>query len=101
MYNLCTVQMEQWESSIVYINKSCLKLGPKCLQVLGMHCISGYDTVSYPFGKGKVSALNTLLSEIFPGLSDKLGEIDATPADLLETEQTVLLLCMDSPQDLQ
>jgi hypothetical protein len=35
---------------------------PKCLELLGMHALSGCDTVSYPYGKGKISALKTLLA---------------------------------------
>ena len=36
-------------------------VGPKCLQLLGMHALSGCDTTSYLYGKGKIGALNTLL----------------------------------------
>ena len=36
------------------------KLGPK---VMGMHVLRGCETVSYPFIKGNISALNTLKSK--------------------------------------
>ena len=52
------VHMERWNG--VVINATCLLLGSKCLQLPGMHTISGCDTVSYPFNKGKISALNIL-----------------------------------------
>ena len=38
---------------------TCDQLGPKCLQILGMHNLTGSDTISYLYGKGKVSALKT------------------------------------------
>ena len=52
------------------INATCAQLGPKCLQILGMHYITGSDTTSYLYGKGKVSALRlkTLKAGDFPGL---------------------------------
>ena len=54
------VQMEHWNGVVIDINATCLLLGSKCLQLPGMHVISGCDTVSYPFNKGKISALNIL-----------------------------------------
>ena len=44
-------------------------------------------TVSYPFNKGKISALNTLQAGDFPGLYQVLGKEDATHSDLMETGQ--------------
>ena len=52
------VQMERWKGVVIEINAICLLLGSKCLQLPGMHAISGCDTVSCPFNKGKMSALN-------------------------------------------
>ena len=57
------------------------------MQLRGMHSLSGCDTTSYPYGKGKISALNTLLAGDFPGLSDVLGEVGATHADLMDAAQ--------------
>ena len=68
----CKVQMERWDGTILDINATSAHLGSKCLQLLGMHALSGCDTTSYPYGKGKISALNTLLSGDFPGLADVL-----------------------------
>jgi hypothetical protein len=78
------VQMERWDGTVLDINATCADLGPNCLQLLGMHALSGCDTTSYPFGKGKISALNTLLAGDFPGLADVLGEVSTTQADLME-----------------
>ena len=80
----CKVQMERWDGSVLDINATCDELGSKCLQLLGMHAVSGCDTTSYPYGKGKVSALKTLLAGDFPGLADVLGEVGTTQADLME-----------------
>ena len=54
------VQMERWNGVVIDFNATCLFLGSKCLQLPGMHAISGCDTVSYPFNKGTISALNML-----------------------------------------
>ena len=42
---------------------TCVLLGSKCLQLPEMHAVSACDTVSYPFNKGKISALNILKAE--------------------------------------
>ena len=52
-----------------------------------MHALTGCDTVSYPFNKGEITVLNALKSDHFPGLSEVLGEQDATLANLKETGQ--------------
>ena len=64
----CSVQMEPWNGVVVDINATCTELGPKCLQLIGMHVLSGCDTVSYPFNTGKISALNTLQAGDLSGL---------------------------------
>ena len=78
---LSKVQIEWWDGMILDMNATCANLGPKCLQLLGMHALSGCDTTSYPYGKGKIRAPNTLLSGEFPGLAD-IGEISMTVAGL-------------------
>ena len=45
---LYKVQMERWDRTVLYINATSVDLGPKCLQLLGMHALSGCDTTSYP-----------------------------------------------------
>ena len=32
---------------------TCSELGPQCLQLLGMHALSGCDTTSYPYSNGR------------------------------------------------
>ncbi|KAK3877224.1 hypothetical protein Pcinc_018024 [Petrolisthes cinctipes] len=60
--------MERWNGVVLDINATCLQLGTKCLQLLAMHAISGCDTVSYPFNKGKIRTLNVLKAGDIPGL---------------------------------
>ena len=92
----CKVQMERWDGTILDINVTSAHLRPKCLQFLGMHALSGCDTTSYPYGEGKISALNTLLSGDFPGLADVLGEVGTPLASLMDGAKTFLVLCMVS-----
>ena len=80
----CKIQMERWDRTVLDINATCTNLGPKCLQLLGMHALSGCDTTSYPFGKGKATALKTWLVGDCHGLANVLGEVGATTEDLIE-----------------
>ena len=83
--------MEKWNGDVLDINESVKRLGPrKCSQLLGIHALSGCDTVSYPFGKGKKSALKLLEIDI-PGLGQVLGQPGATHAQLQETAYTFFL----------
>ncbi len=75
--------MERWDKSIIDINASIVKLGDKCSGILGMHALSGCDTVSYPSGKGKASALKVLLANDMPELDTVLGEDTATHPELM------------------
>jgi hypothetical protein len=77
----CKIQMERWDGTVLDINATCTDLAPKCLQLLGMHALTGCDTTSYPFGKGKTTALKILLAGDF---RDAFGEVDATSQDLME-----------------
>ena len=72
----CKVQMECWDGSVLDINVRCADLGQKCLQLLCMHALSGCDTTSYPYGKGNVTALNTMVSRIYQCLAI-IGDIDS------------------------
>ena len=80
-------RVQRWDGAVWDINATCAELGPKCLQIMGMHYLTGSDTTSYLYGKGKVSALNTLRAGDFPGLYSALGEVDATHTQLMEAGQ--------------
>ena len=63
-----TIQMEKWDGTVLDIRATVVKLGDKCGQLPGMHTLSGCDTVSYPYGKGKKSALKVLMNNYIDGL---------------------------------
>ena len=54
------ISMKMYSGKVVDINAFTLKLEVKSTNILAAHALSGCDTVSYPFGKGKVSAINLL-----------------------------------------
>ena len=78
----CAVQMERWNGSVLDINATVTALGDKCRGLLGMHALSRCDTVSYPNGRGKVSALRVLTQTDIDELDSVLGEESATQTDL-------------------
>ena len=57
----CTSFYEKYDGKVIDINATALKLGNKSFDLLAVHALSGCDTVSYPFGKWMISALNLLL----------------------------------------
>ena len=56
------IQMEKWDDTVLAIRATMDKLGCKCGQPPGMHALSDCATVSYPYGKGKKSALKVLMN---------------------------------------
>ena len=67
------------------IHATVVKLGDKCGQLPGMHALSICDTVFYPYGKGKKSALKVLMNNDIDGLQDVLGEPDISQGQLKAT----------------
>ena len=78
----CKVQKDLWDGSVLDINAFCAGHGQKCLQLLCMHALSGCDTTFCPYGKGNVTALNTMVSGNFQCLAFK-GDIDTTHTELM------------------
>ena len=78
-------QMEKCDDTVHDIHATLVKLGGKCGQLPGIHALSGYDTVSYPYGKGKKSALKVLMNNDIDGLQDVLGEPDISRGQLKAT----------------
>ena len=61
-----------------------MALRDKCVQLLPMHAITGCDTVSYPFGKGKVSSLKVIMDSDHLEI-ELFGESNATISDVMCT----------------
>ena len=55
------VTMRKHDGRIININETVAKLGNKSKDILSLHALTGCDTVSYPFGKGKMTAVNMLM----------------------------------------
>ncbi len=88
------VQLHRWRGAILNINESSVLLGPKSLQLLDMHALSGCDTVSYPFRHGKAMALKVLKSADHSGLYTVFGEEDATLEQLMQSWAEIHLLSL-------
>ena len=74
--------MEKWDGTVLDINSTVERLGDCCGTLLGLHAMSGCDTVSYPYVKGKASALDILQDSSIAGLDKTLGEKNATENSL-------------------
>ena len=88
---VANILMEKWNGDVLDVTKTIEQLGPrKCSQLLGLHTLSGCDTVSYQLGKGKKSAVKLLDIDI-PGLDRVLGQLGATHAQLKATTDSFFL----------
>jgi len=54
--------IRKYNDKVIDIKTTVDKLGEKCLDLLAAHALSGCDSVSYPFGKGKIKAINLVLN---------------------------------------
>ena len=81
------VQLDRWCGAILNINETSSLLSAKSLQLLGKHALSGCDTMTYPVGHGKATALKALTSADHSGLYTVIGEQSANHQQLLETER--------------
>ena len=54
------IQFQKWDYTILSINDTVASLGAKCKVLLAAHTLSGCDTTSFPFCKGKTMTLNVL-----------------------------------------
>ncbi len=50
-----SITMTTYDGSVIDINASSLQLGEECKDLLAVHALTGCNTTSYPFGKGKMS----------------------------------------------
>ena len=82
---LAAITMKRFDGKTIDINTTVMALGDKCIQLLPMHAITGCDSVSYPFGKGKVSSLKVILDSGDLAI-EVFGETNATISDVMCTE---------------
>jgi hypothetical protein len=75
------ISMRKSDGRVIDINATAKKLGHKSLQLLAVHAITGCDTVSYLFGKGKASAVSTMTKHEV-GM-EVLGEQEASLCDVI------------------
>ncbi len=75
------IGMKKFDARVIEHQRHDAKLGPKSSQLLAAHAISGCDTVSFMFGKGKASAVSTMISHD-TGL-EQLGETDVSLDDII------------------
>src|SRR6476469_193079 len=73
--------MRKSDNRVIDINATAEKLGHKSLQLLAAHALTGCDTASYLFGKGKTSAVAAMLKHEV-GL-EELGEHETNIHDVL------------------
>ena len=50
---LAYISMRKYNGKIIDIRATVTELGNKCSDILPVHALSGCDTVSYPYGKGR------------------------------------------------
>src|SRR6218665_926753 len=77
------VSMRKYSGQVIDINATASKLGSKCHDLLTINALSGCDTTSYPFGKGKVSAVN-LLPKLYLNLQ-VFADLEAQEGDKYTT----------------
>ena len=62
-----------------------------CSNLLPMQALTGWNTVSFPYGKGKITLANLLLK-----MNKKLEQMcdDQTPIEVIDRVDTDFLLCL-------
>ena len=75
---------------MIDINATATELVPKCMQLLAVHALTGYDTVNFPYGKGKSSAVSTLLNHQTE--LDMMGEEEAEMLPVIADAHEFMLL---------
>ena len=54
------VSMRKYNGKVIDINATVSKLGDKSGDLMAIHALSGCDSVSFPYGKGKISAIGLM-----------------------------------------
>ena len=90
------ISMRLHDRRVIDINKTVSHLGNCCKDLLPMHALSGCDTVSYRYGKGKITAVNLLLKNNL-----NLEQMcDGNTPILTELAPTFWSVCMEANQEM-
>ena len=81
------MQFEKWGHTVLDVNATVAALGAKCQDLLGMYALSGCDTVSFPRGKGKLTALKVIQNNDIAGLDTVPEREDATLDQIKKTAE--------------
>ena len=84
--------MEHWDGLVLDINATCADISQKCMQLLCMHALSGCDTTSFPYGKGKVTALNTIAIAT-------IGDDGTTHTELIHAAMPLIVALYSQPPE--
>ena len=95
-HNITTqVSTKKYDGTVININETASRLESKCITLLPLHALTGCDTVSYPFGKGKISAANFLLKSDIN--LDAMCHSDTPDDTIIELGSMVLLYLYGCP----
>ena len=78
------ISMMKFDDSVIDINACARRLGSKCNQLLAMHALTGCDSTSYPFNKGKTTGLNVVQKYDLNDLTC-FGEENATKEEVISS----------------
>jgi hypothetical protein len=77
------ITMKKFDNKVFDIGATAARFGNKCSNLLAMHALTGCDTTSYPFQKGKTTGLNILMKHDNLGL-ECFGEEGTTKEEIIE-----------------
>ncbi len=75
--------MRRFDGTIVGINTTATKLGPSCKYILVMYALTGCDSTSYPFNKGKTTGLIVLTKHKDLDLDMLFGEMETSKEEII------------------
>ena len=76
--------MKKNDGKYIDIRKTAMALAEKCLELPSLHALTGCDSVSYPFKKGKVTAVHVLMKNSNLQLN-KIGDTETPKQVMLNT----------------
>ena len=89
-----TITMKRFDGRVIDIKACENNLGDKSVLLLALHAISEGDSVSYPYGQGKLSFIKVMMKYDLLFLNN-IGELNTPDCELLEIGSKVfgLMYC--------